>query len=68
MLVAINFNRNFTYLYTSFKGLAYNIRVLNAIKEKGGLPMLDGYYYLSNASYSNKTYLITLFYSVRYYL
>lgn len=61
MLVAYDFKGNFTYILTSFKGLAHDRRVLTAARENEGLPMPEGYYYLGDARYSSKTYLIVLY-------
>jgi len=64
VLVAINLNRTFTYLLASFEGSIYDGKVLTKAKEGGSLPILDGCFYLRDAGYTNKTYLIVPYYSV----
>lgn len=67
MLVAINFNINFTYILAGWEGSAYNRRVLqDAIYQ--GFIALEGRYYLANARYSNKQLTLSPYRGVRYYL
>lgn len=65
----MDFDGNFTYLLAGYEGSAHNTKVLNkAMEKKKSLPVPDGCYYLGDAGYSNRTYLMVPYCGTRYHL
>ncbi|GAB7345264.1 hypothetical protein MBLNU457_3629t1 [Dothideomycetes sp. NU457] len=67
-LDAVDHDDNLTYLLAGYEGSANDTRVLNEAKGRGNLPMPENYYYLADAGYSNKTYLLVPYRSPQYHL
>jgi len=68
ILAACNLEGDFTYVYPGWEGSAHDGRIVRAARAKGGLNVAEGSYYLGDAGYSNKSWLMVPFRGTRYHL
>ena len=66
----MDFEMRFVHVLAGWEGSAHDARVLDSALEvsSGALIPSEGRYYLGDAGYSNKRYLLTPFRGVRYHL
>lgn len=67
VLAVVDFDMNFTYILAGWEGSAHDGRVLKDALGKD-LTVPEGCYYLADAGYSNSSFTLTPFRSVRYHL
>ena len=70
VLAVVDFEMRFVYVLAGWEGSAHDVRVLDSALEasSNALIPLQGKYYLGDAGYSNRRYLLTPFRGVRYHL
>ena len=70
VLAVVDFEMRFVYVLAGWEGSAHDVRVLDsALKaSSGALIPPKGRYYLGDAGYSSRRYLLTPFRGVRYHL
>ena len=68
VLAVCGFDTRFTYVLAGWEGSAHDARVLNHAITEGGFHIPPGKYYLGDAGYANRQYLLIPYRGVRYHL
>jgi len=68
VLAVCSFGLQFTYVLPGWEGSAHDARVLNDAIQAKGFTIPQGKYYLADAGYANRDWLITPYRGVKYHL
>ena len=68
VLAVCNFDLQFSYVLPGWEGSSHDARVLNDATQNKGFSIPRGKYYLADAGYSNRDWLLTPYRGVRYHL